>query len=77
MARYSTDCYGYALLASGLIDVVVESNLAFHDLAAVVPVVQAAGGIVTDWRGGRDLSSGRIVAAGDRRVHAEVLARLS
>lgn len=77
LARYSTDSYGYALLASGLIDVVVESNLALHDIAAIVPVVQAAGGIVTDWHGGRDLSSGRVVAAGDRRVHAEVLARLS
>lgn len=76
LARYSTDCYGYATLAAGLVDVVVESGLALHDVAAVVPLVEAAGGIITDWRGGRDFSSGRIVAAGDARVHAEVLARL-
>jgi myo-inositol-1(or 4)-monophosphatase len=76
-SRYSSDCYAYALLASGLVDAVVDTDLALHDIAAIVPVVQAAGGIITDWTGGHDFASGRIAAAGDRRVHAEMLPWLS
>lgn len=75
--RYSTDCYAYALLASGLVDAVLDTGLQLHDIAAIVPVVQAAGGTITDWQGGHDFASGRIAAAGDRRVHAQMLSMLS
>ena len=75
--RYSMDCHAYALLASGHVDLVVDAGLELHDVAALVPVVQAAGGIITDWQGGRDFASGSVVAAGDRRVHAEALACLA
>jgi myo-inositol-1(or 4)-monophosphatase len=74
--RYSMDCFAYALLASGHVDLVVDSGLAIHDIAALVPVVQAAGGVITDWTGGHDFAAGAVVAAGDRRVHAEALSRL-
>lgn len=77
MARYSTDAYGAMLLASGLVDAVVESGLTFHDLAAVVPIVRAAGGIITDWTGGTDFGCGRVVAAGDGRVHSALLSLLA
>lgn len=72
---YGADCYAYGLLASGHTDVVVEADLKPYDYAALVPVVEGAGGIITDWDG-KPLtlaSDGRVVAAGDPRIHAEVL----
>ena len=78
MCRFGTDCYGYALVASGHGDLVVEAGLDPPDFAALAPVVRHAGGVITDWRG-RTLtlaSDGRIIAAGDARVHAAALSRL-
>ena len=79
LARYGADCYAYALLATGCIDLVVEAGLKPYDYAALVPVIEGAGGIITDWRGtGLDLTSdGRVCAAGDSRVHAQALAVLA
>ncbi len=76
---YCTDCYGYALLASGAIDIGVECRMAVHDYCALVPVIENAGGVITDWRGAPLTlhSDGRVVAAGDRAAHAEALARLA
>jgi inositol-phosphate phosphatase/L-galactose 1-phosphate phosphatase/histidinol-phosphatase len=74
-AVYGGDCYAYGLLAMGFTDLVVEADLDLHDFAALVPVIEGAGGIITDWQG-RQLghgSDGRVVAAGDRRVHAQAL----
>ncbi|WP_429579949.1 inositol monophosphatase family protein [Paraburkholderia youngii] len=51
ISRFGTDCYGYALLASGYVDLVVEAELEIYDVMALVPVVQGAGGIVTTWSG--------------------------
>lgn len=61
------DCYNYALLASGHIDIVVEAGLKLHDIAALVPVVEGAGGQMCDWRGDplTDASDGRVIALGD------------
>jgi inositol-phosphate phosphatase/L-galactose 1-phosphate phosphatase/histidinol-phosphatase len=76
--RRVPDCYGYAMLASGFVDLVVEAGLKPWDLAALRPVIEGAGGVITDWAG-RPLdiaSDGRIVAAGDARLHAEALAAL-
>ncbi|WP_122467051.1 MULTISPECIES: histidinol-phosphatase [Brevundimonas] len=65
LARYGCDAYAYAMLALGRIDLVIESGLKPWDWSALVPVVEGAGGRVTDWSGGDDLASGRLVAAGD------------
>jgi hypothetical protein len=73
--RYGCDCYAYALAASGFVDLVVEAGLKPYDSCALVPVVEGAGGIMTDWAG-KPLtiaSDGRVCAAGDARVHAEAL----
>jgi len=61
--RYGLDGYGYARLAAGSLDLVVESGLAPHDYNALVPVVTAAGGVIGNWSGGGDLSAGRVIAA--------------
>ena len=70
LARYGCDCYAYCMLAAGHIDLVVESGLKPYDIAALIPIIEGAGGIVTGWDGGSAAHGGRIVAAGDRRVHA-------
>jgi len=79
LPRYGADCYAYGLLALGFVDLVVEAGLKPYDYAALVPVIQGAGGIVTDWLGG-DLtvaSDGRVCAAGDAALHAKALAVLA
>jgi inositol-phosphate phosphatase/L-galactose 1-phosphate phosphatase/histidinol-phosphatase len=72
---YGGDCYNYGLLASGLIDLVVESGLQLYDFAALVPVVEGAGGRMCDWHGARlDADSdGRVIAAGDASLVEAVL----
>lgn len=69
-SRFSTDCYGYAMVASGFGDVVCEADLKLHDYAALVPIVTGAGGAMTDWRGGDLFESGdnRVLAVGDARL---------
>jgi histidinol phosphatase-like enzyme (inositol monophosphatase family) len=76
---YGGDCYGYGLLAMGLIDLIVEADLDVHDFMALVPVIEGAGGVVTDWQGAplTPGSDGRLVAAGDRRVHESALKLLA
>jgi inositol-phosphate phosphatase/L-galactose 1-phosphate phosphatase/histidinol-phosphatase len=77
--RYGCDCYAYGLLASGFVDLVVEAGLKPYDYAALVPVIENAGGIVTDWSG-QPLtldSDGRVCAAGDARLHAQALGVLA
>lgn len=69
--RYGGDCYAYAMLAHGLTDLVIESGLNSYDIQALIPIVTAAGGIVTAWDGGPADQGGRIIAAGDSRVHAQ------
>lgn len=77
LTRYGVDCYAYALLAMGCIDLVIESGLYAYDIAAPKAVIEAAGGIVTDWRGGDCRGGGRVLAAGDAGVHAAALAWLA
>ncbi len=73
LTRYGMDCYGYALIASGQVDLVVEAGLYPYDIQAPMAVIEAAGGIVTDWRGGPAHQGGRVLAAANREVHAEAL----
>ncbi|MGJ8621574.1 MAG: histidinol-phosphatase [Yoonia sp.] len=76
LTRYGMDCYGYALLAAGQVDLVIEAGLNPYDVHAPIAVVQAAGGIVTNWQGGPAHDGGRIVAAANADIHAEALAIL-
>lgn len=76
---YGGDCYAYGLLASGFQDLVIEADLKLYDYVALAPVITGAGGVMTDWQG-RPLDSssdGRVIAAGDVRMHAEALALIS
>lgn len=77
LTRYGMDCYAYALLAGGHIDLVVEAGLQPYDIQAPIAVIEAAGGIVTDWTGGPAHQGGRVIAAANREIHAEALAYLS
>jgi histidinol phosphatase-like enzyme (inositol monophosphatase family) len=73
MTRYGGDCYAYGLLAMGFIDLVVESSLKPWDIQALIPIIEGAGGLVTSWDGGDAQNGGRVIAAGDARVHAQAL----
>ncbi|MEO6579772.1 MAG: inositol monophosphatase family protein [Sphingomicrobium sp.] len=77
MARYGLDALAYARVATGDIDLVIESGLKRHDLDALVPVVRGAGGKIGDWRGGTDWGGGRIIAAATETLYAEAVALLS
>ena len=63
--RLGLDALGYALTAAGRMDLVLEAGLKVHDLAALIPVVTGAGGIITDWNGGSALKDGAVICAGD------------
>mgnify|MGYP001800338810 CR=1 FL=1 len=76
LTRYGMDCYGYALVAAGQVDLVIEAGLAPYDIQAPLAVVQAAGGVVTDWEGGPAHEGGRVVAAANGDIHAEAIAIL-
>jgi len=77
MRRYGGDCYSYALVAAGFIDLVIESGLKPYDIQPLVPIIEAAGGIVTTWSGGSPNDGGQIIAAGDRELHKIALAMLA
>ncbi len=77
LVRYGMDCYGYALLAAGQVDLVIEAGLHPYDVHAPIAVIHAAGGIVTDWQGNPAHNGGRVLAAANPSVHAEALAILS
>lgn len=79
--RYGTDCYGYALLAAGSLGIVCEADLKPYDILPMVPVLKGAGAVVSTWSGAdvtdaQALKSGRIVAAGNKALHAKALALL-
>lgn len=73
LTRYGMDCYAYALLASGHIDLVIEAGLNAYDIQAPIAVIEAAGGIVTDWQGRSAHHGGRVLAAANADLHALAL----
>jgi myo-inositol-1(or 4)-monophosphatase len=77
LSRYGGDCYAYCLLAAGHIDLVIETELKAYDVLPLMPIIMGAGGVITSWEGKPPHSGGRIVAAGDRRVHAAALELLA
>lgn len=76
LTRYGMDCYAYALLAAGQVDLVVEAGLQSYDILGPIGVIEAAGGIVTDWQGGPALDGGQVIAAANAEIHAAALALL-
>jgi len=77
LVRYGCDCYAYALLAAGQIDLVIEAGLQPYDIQAPIAVIEAAGGIVTNWEGGPAHNGGRSLAAATPELHAAAMARLA
>lgn len=77
LTRYGMDCYAYALVAAGQIDLVIEAGLSAYDIQAPMAVIEAAGGVVTDWQGGPAHQGGRVVAAANATIHAAALAHLA
>jgi len=73
LSRYGGDCYAYCMLAAGHIDLVIETELKPYDILPLIPIIAGAGGVVTAWDGGSPKAGGRIVAAGDRRVHEQAM----
>lgn len=77
MTRYGYDCYAYCLLAMGLVDVVAEAGLATYDIAPLIPIIRAAGGIVTTWENGDPTQGGAILATANQSLHDKALAALT
>jgi len=73
LTRYGMDCYAYALLAAGQVDLVIESTLQAYDIQAPIAVIQAAGGIVTNWAGGPAHQGGQAIAAATPELHQAAL----
>ena len=77
LTRYGCDCYAYALLAAGHIDLVIEAGLQPYDIQAPIAVIEAAGGIVTDWSGKPAYKGGRALAAATPELHAAAMELLA
>jgi myo-inositol-1(or 4)-monophosphatase len=77
LSRYGGDCYAYCMLAAGQIDLIIETELKPYDIVPLIPVITGAGGIISTWDNGPAQAGGRLVVAGDARVHAAALAMLN
>lgn len=77
LARYGYDCYAYAMLAAGHVDLVVESGLKSYDIAPLIPVIEQAGGIVTTWDGNSAIDGGRVIAAANGALHSAAMQLLA
>ncbi len=76
MTRYHGDCYIFAMLAAGFVDIVIEGPLKRWDIAALIPLVEGAGGILTNWKGEAWRDGDEVLACGDRRIHEQALGLL-
>jgi myo-inositol-1(or 4)-monophosphatase len=77
VTRYGHDAYGYARLAAGSLDLVIESGLKSHDYNALIPVIRGAGGHIGDWHGGSDFAAGAVIAAASRKLYDEAVTLLA
>jgi myo-inositol-1(or 4)-monophosphatase len=77
MTRYGGDCYLFAAMALGFVDLIIEAGFHAWDVAALIPLIEGAGGVITNWQGGSCADGRQILAAGDRRVHDAALKLLS
>ena len=76
LSRYGGDCYAYCMVAAGHVDLVIEAGLKPYDVIPLIPIITGAGGVITTWDGGPAKHGGRIIAAGDKRVHEAAIALL-
>jgi histidinol phosphatase-like enzyme (inositol monophosphatase family) len=76
-SRFGGDCYGYCLLAAGFVDLVIEADLKPYDIIPLIPLIESAGGVITDWAGRSPLNGGKILAAGNRQLHRAAMALLN
>lgn len=76
MQRFGGDCYAYCMLARGMVDLVVEADLQAYDIQALIPIIQAAGGVVSDWHGNSARAGGQVLAAANPALHKLALAAL-
>lgn len=74
LARYGCDCYAFAMVAGGYIDICIEPGLQSYDIAGLIAVIEQAGGVVTDWSGGRPEQGGNILACGSKSLHEQAMA---
>lgn len=77
MTRYGGDAYFYCLLAAGQIDIAMDAGLEAYDIAALVPIIEGAGGVVTTFEGNPASSGGDILAAASQGLHEEALALIA
>ena len=77
MTRFGGDCYTPCLVAGGWADLVVEAGLKPWDVQALIPIVQGAGGVITDWSGGPADRANEVIIAANRPLHSEVVAALA
>lgn len=73
LQRWGGDCYAFALVAQGCIDLMVDSMLQPYDIVPMIPIIEGAGGVVTDLSGRSPLAGGTVIAAANARVHAAAL----
>lgn len=76
LTRYGGDCYAYALLAAGFVDIVLDCDLQPYDIQALIPIVEGAGGIVSNWKGDSAVEGGYVIACGSKNTHDSALAHL-
>lgn len=76
LARYGTDCYAFAMLAAGCVDIVMDPGLKPYDIVALIPIIEQAGGIVTTFEGGPAENGGDILAAATPQLHEAAMAAL-
>ena len=77
LARYGCDCYAYCMVAAGHADLVIEAGLQAYDIVALIPIIEGAGGRVTDWQGNPADGGGRVVASGNPRLHEKAIEALN
>lgn len=73
MSRFGGDCYAYCMLARGFVDLVVEADLQPYDIQALIPIVEGAGGVITNWRGEPAVEGGQVIASGTNELHRQAL----
>lgn len=77
LTRFGADAYAYCMLAAGHVDLVVEAGLGFYDVAALIPIIEGAGGMITNWSGKPVREGGQVIAAATAELHAQALAVLT
>jgi histidinol phosphatase-like enzyme (inositol monophosphatase family) len=77
LSRYGTDCYAYAMLAAGQVDLVIEAGLKPYDIVALIPIIEGAGGVITTWDGQSARNGGRILAAATPALHKLAMEKLA